>query len=284
MLPVSATPESRLRLQYAQEIAAVCLPSLYDEIALTGSSARGIATPSSDLEINFWVQTLPDIDSRKQWMISLGTAQVIAHAAPRPDESYWVNGMYNGIEIEAGWQTFDALDIALTDLIEARTTDHKALRLAELVLSAKSLRGSGALQKWQPILRTYPSQLAPKLIEEALSDWLTVTWLSDHQASADYKDDIHRIWRIVFALNHQWEINWKYAHFSVPSLNIYPKNIANRIADMQQSHTPQSSKLMLELIEETLQCIQAQDETYSGLSETRNQCHLLLEQFTSFNS
>ena len=255
MLSANATADSQLRLKYARVIAESCPDELFTEIALTGSSARGIATRDSDIEINFWVNDLPELRSRLHWLKSCGAENIIAHTEPRPDNSYWLNGIYKDIELEAGWQTVADLDAALTDLIEARTTDHKALRLAELVLSAKNLRGSGVLEKWQAILQHYPGELSQRLIEDALSNWLTDNWREDRIAKDSFKEDIHRVWRLIFALNQQWEINWKYAHHSLASLQIYPHNISQRIWDIQQSHTQLAIPQMLALIAETLEFI-----------------------------
>ncbi|GAB5493378.1 MAG: hypothetical protein Phog2KO_35930 [Phototrophicaceae bacterium] len=252
MLDQNASVESKIRYQYAQEIANLCPENLFSEIALTGSSARGIATKNSDIEINFWVDDLPSIEERKQWIQSLGVSDIQAMTEPRPDNSYWVNAIYKGIELEAGWQTFADLEVALTELIEARTTDHKALRLAELVISAKPLRGSGTLSKWQALLATYPPLLAGKLIDDALNNCFSVDWLENQ---VNIEANSHRIWRIIFALNHQWEINWKYAEYSLENLYIYPPNIISRFEAIQQS-TPQNAvPLLLELIIDTLQLV-----------------------------
>lgn len=248
---LSPAPESLLRLQYAREIAETCPVSLFEEIALTGSSARGIATESSDIEINFWVDTLPALQSRIDWIESLRVTDIIAHTQARPDNSYWINANYKGIELEAGWQTFADLDTALTELIEACTTDHKTLRLAELILSAKHLRGAGTIEKWQSKLQHYPAELSQKLIESALTDWLTDNRLSENS----HKDNLHRIWRIIFAHNHQWEINWKYASHSMGNLQIYPKNFPERIWDIQHTDKASAQKIMFELIADTLELI-----------------------------
>lgn len=252
---ITPTSESLHRLKYAREIAELCPESLFNQIALTGSSARGIATESSDIEINFWVDTLPDRQSRVDWIASLGVTDIVAHSEARPDNSYWINGNYKGIELEGGWQTFADLEIALTELIEARTTNHKALRLAELILSAKHLRGIGTLEKWQSKLQHYPEELSQKLIESALTNWLDDNWREHRISENSHKEDIHRIWRIIFALNHQWEVNWKYASHNIPNLQIYPKKILERIWDINKSNSTSSQKITLELIADILELI-----------------------------
>ena len=274
MLDKNASPESKIRYQYAQEIAELCPETLFDEIALTGSSSRGIATVESDIEINFWVHQLPSAEERKEWVQSLGVNNIQAMTAPRPDNSYWVNAVYKGIELEAGWQTFADLDSALTELIEARTTEHQALRLAELVISAKPLRGSGTLENWQALLVTYPTLLADKLIDDALKDWFSIDWLENHLTQPKFKADSHRIWRIIFALNHQWEINWKYAHHSLENLDTCPENIIMRLDAIQQSTPQDAVVIVLELIVDTLQLIKTNKRHYENAL-------ILIDLFTS---
>lgn len=201
------------------------------------------------------MDNLPDLQSRIDWIASLGVMDIIAHTEPRPDNSYWINGIYKGIELEAGWQTFADLEIALTELIEARTTNHKALRLAELIISAKHLRGRGILEKWQSKLQHYPEGLSQKLIESALTNWLDDNWREHRISENSHKEDIHRIWRIIFALNHQWEVNWKYASHSIPNLQIYPKKILERIWDINEVDSISSQKMTLELIADTIELI-----------------------------
>jgi hypothetical protein len=228
------TQASILRLYHAQTIAAACPQIRFTEIALTGSSARGIANDESDIEINFWIEALPDREGRSNWLKALGVENIIAHTEPRPDGSIWVNGSYQGIELEAGWQTFADLEASLKELIEARTTDHKQLRLAELILSAKSLRGSGTLNYWQPILQNYPPTLADKLITEALTGWFTESWFTARNIYPETRrDDLHRVYRILFALNKRWEINWKWAYRSLSELEISPKNLSETLSAME---------------------------------------------------
>ncbi len=54
-LPSDATAASRLRLDLAQRLTDVCPAELGQEIALTGSAARGRADDFSDIELNLWV-------------------------------------------------------------------------------------------------------------------------------------------------------------------------------------------------------------------------------------
>lgn len=267
VIDTNATAESQLRLKYARMIADLCPDELFIEIALTGSSARGIATRDSDIDINFWVDDLPELRSRLHWLKECGVERIIARTDPHPDNSYWLNGIYKDIGLEAGWQSIADLEIALTQLIEARTTNHRALRLAELVLSAKNLRGSGVLEKWQATLQNYPEELSQRLIDTALTNWLSENWRAERLATDSFKEDIYRIWRLIFALNHQWEVNWKYAHHSLKSLQLHPENIVERIQDIQRNNTIDAIPDILTLITDTLELIRTNDTKSQALND-----------------
>lgn len=250
------TQASIIRLKHAQYIAAACPETLFTEIALTGSSARGLANDNSDIEINFWLDDIPSIEERSKWLKNLGLANIIAHTEPRPDGSIWINGTYQGIELEAGWQTLADLESSLNELIGANTTHHKSLRLAELILSAKSLRGSGTLNRWQPILQNYPQALSEKLITETLSTWFTETWQTTRNTNPEIiKDDLHRVYRILFALNHHWEINWKWVHHIIPHLEIAPQNLLNILVAISNLAIDEKAKMILTLIIMTLELL-----------------------------
>jgi predicted nucleotidyltransferase len=57
-LPPDATLHSHALFPLAREMTDACPPELGSEIALAGSVARGWADEHSDIELNFWLETL----------------------------------------------------------------------------------------------------------------------------------------------------------------------------------------------------------------------------------
>jgi hypothetical protein len=233
LLKPSASPESQVRYQHAQAIAAACPEDFFEEIALTGSAARGLSNPKSDFEINFWVNELPRVDLRLWWLQNIGVENLQLIAQPRRDGSQWISGDYKGIPLEAGWQTIADVEILLYSLLHGETTNHKDLRLGELFLSAKSLRGAGLLDRWQAQLRHYPPALAEKLITEVLQAWLNEEFI-----------DKENLIRLVFAINKEWEINRKWSQ-SV-ELALAPRDFFPRLASIQAQNMEGLQELLLE--------------------------------------
>ena len=233
MLKANASHESLIRYQLAQTIAAQCPEEFFLEIALTGSAARGLSHHESDFEINFWVERIPRVDLRLRWLQSIGVENLQLAAQPRRDGSQWISGSYEGIPLEAGWQTLADVENVLHALLHAETTNHKDLRLGELFLSAKSLRGGGLLSKWQERLSHYPAALGEKLIAEVLEAWLSEEFI-----------DKENLIRLVFAINQQWEINRKWTQ--TVELALAPNDFFPRLASIQPEDIESLQSLLLE--------------------------------------
>jgi hypothetical protein len=48
-----------------------------------------MADPYSDLELNFWAETLPSIEERAAWLRGLGATNVSVDLEPRADGTRW---------------------------------------------------------------------------------------------------------------------------------------------------------------------------------------------------
>jgi hypothetical protein len=80
-----STEASRHRLALAQALTDTCPPKLGEEIAITGSVARGIADRYSDIEINCWVRALPEPEAWREWLRAAGATHIPEKAkAPHP--------------------------------------------------------------------------------------------------------------------------------------------------------------------------------------------------------
>lgn len=160
MLPDHATPASVTRYEMAQQIASVCPPELAEAIAVCGSTARGWSDDASDMEMNFWVETLPPLEDRVSWMEAIGVARLEMDASPHWDGSQWISGVIVGqggaIEVELGWQTFGDLAQAVARLLSGGLTERAFTFLGDLLIHALPLRPAPALEVLIDRLRAYP--------------------------------------------------------------------------------------------------------------------------------
>lgn len=210
---------SLLRYNHALKLVMTCPASLFDEVALTGASAKGIADDTSQIRISFWGKQIPLEDQRIAWLTGQGVTGIQVSSQPRMIESDLITGVYQGIPLSTTWQTADVLMGKLNMIINANTTDHGILRLADIILSAVSLRGSGVLEYWQNRLSyDYSDVLQTRLIQDSFTKW----------GRGNYSDQT-AILRAIFAINRVWEFDWPRWHYEMDKLRHLPPNFTQRL-------------------------------------------------------
>ena len=211
--PVNAASQRRADL--ARRLAQSCPPALADEIALVGSTARGLADDESDLELNLWAEAIPPLDARLNWLRSAGASDLHVEPAPRPDRSYWIGCRIDGIAVEIGWQT-----LADAERVLSASGERKAPVLADLLISAIPLRTSGRLQAWQEALRAYSDEVQRAAIQAAVERWSPPDHLRAMRRLARrgerlaltqaLLDDLDLALRLLYAVSRRWEPSRKW--------------------------------------------------------------------------
>ncbi len=213
-LPPNATQASRQRAKIAERLVETCPPDLAEDIALTGSTARGAADDDSDLELNLWAQTLPPLDQRVAWLTSAGVSDLQVEDAPRPDNSYWIKFRLDDLPVEVGWQTVDALHAQIARIRSGATLERKALTFGDVIASAIPLRGD-QVREWQIILSGYSDAVQSRIVQLAVDQWsqpnrwATARRLARHgerlTLSRQLLDDLDLALRLLYAVNRRWE-------------------------------------------------------------------------------
>lgn len=180
-LPPQATQASRIRYRLARDLAAQCPAELAQEIAATGSTSRGVAGARSDLEINFWTDTIPDaFHERPAWLAGQltwlrrldGVSDVYVDDTPIADGSVWVTFGFHGVWVEAAWQDIQTQSQLVAETLRGDVLDHERLVVADAVFHALPLCTAGALARWQQSLSVYPNGLQSRLIRTAVEGWV----------------------------------------------------------------------------------------------------------------
>jgi Domain of unknown function (DUF4037) len=242
-----AANESQLRLQLAQVMIATCPVAWRLDIALTGSTCRGWADAYSDIELNAWGERLPETDERAIWLRTLGATEIALEVEVTDDGAVWDRWRYQDIWVEAGWQSSHTLDERLRATLSGDLLDHAHLMLTEAVAHALPLRaatgdgGSGLLDAWQRRLARYPDIVRQRLIDSTLAQWdtpfIAVTrWSSVRRGQSlttteELLRDMHAVLRLLFALNNEWEPDWKWIAQLSGRLRRKPERLVERIAD-----------------------------------------------------
>jgi hypothetical protein len=246
----------------ARALAEACPPRLGREIALTGSWALGLSDEYSDLELNLWVDEMPSAAARQEWLTRVHASNVWLDNETLPDGSVWSAFSVQDIVVEAGWQTFDALEQWLDRLVAAQITDHEMLMLADALVHAVPLR-TERLGVWQSRLAHYPEQLRQRLIETTLAQWAypaTPAALARREErlrlAASLVHHAHLVLRILFALNRLWEPDWKWIDHRSQAMDIKPRALAKRLNTMfAEPDAIDAVTHLLQLIRDTLELV-----------------------------
>lgn len=221
-LPDHATPISRQLHAFAARLAESCPPALGDEIALVGSAAMGLSDAQSDLDLNLWTETIPPEAERIAWLTSCGGTAFNVQP-PRPDDSYGVACVIDGVDVGCSWQTFTQMDAYVERILAGETLDegHEWLALLASVLAqAIPLRTSGRVAAVQARLARYPDAVRERGCL-ALSRHISGV-LKSLPKAVRYRDDrgvtlqtavwIGDIVEALYPINRRWhpQSKWKY--------------------------------------------------------------------------
>lgn len=264
----SASEDSRIRRVIASDLGAALAEKGNCEACITGSVARGVADRFSDIELRLLVDDLAAPAMYEQQLRSAG-------AVVDPVSASW-NGMittkswYRGVFIEAAWQTWQGLVQSLEPVLSAQTSDHWALVEAWHMHHALPLRASPQLQGWQRRLATYSAALQPLLVECATAMWSQPHWypLSPINMwplayrnvtmglSGKLTQEVEPVLRLLFAINQQWEPDYKWLAFERERLRLTLPNLHDRVNAIFQADAPtESVRRCLQLIADVLELV-----------------------------
>lgn len=278
-LPEGATEKSRSLYGRARELVGTCPDDLARSVALTGSTSRGIADRFSDIELNLWVTSRPQPQLWRSWLEAAGAEHVQPDLGPIDEDGWsWTTFRYRGTWVEMGLAEVAQQEDLFSHILAGEVTDHARLGLASMVERAVVLRDDGFLDRLQERLRSYPPNLAGKIVASNTEVWsdphvppvrLALAERGDRMALAlRITWDIQNVLCILFALNQTWEPDWKWTAFETERLRIKPENVGeriNRVFTLTDPH--QSVKDDFRLILDTLDLVPDQHNV-SGARES----------------
>ncbi len=274
-LPADATEGSRKRFELARRLVERCPKELGREIAVTGSVSRGLADEDSDIELNFWVERSPPAEAREGWLREVGATDIVLDENPGPDGTIWTKCRYLSIRVEPGWQTIASQQTLLRDILAGDVLDHVLLIGADMVAQAVPLRTNGMLARWQEQLADYPDVLQRRLIESTANAWgppPPFRWALARRGERFVLAqrlvwDLQVMLRILFALNRQWQPEWKWLRSTTRALNAKPPRLLERIDDvLSMSDLEHSLETCIELFLDILRLVPPQVEVSRALA------------------
>jgi 8-oxo-dGTP pyrophosphatase MutT (NUDIX family) len=264
VLPPHASPASRDRLMLARELAACCPSELGRVIALAGSASRGLADSLSDIEINCWVDRMPESGAWIPWLQAAGAGDIYPLAGPMlADGSSWTGCRYRGIWVEIGWNQIDAFDVLIGRLERGEEQDEQCLRVGSFVQAAAPVKDPATLAGWQERLRRYPDALQIRIIRAN-----TAAWSDPHTAPVRWalvarderlglatrlRWDLGNVLDILSAINRRWPQDWKWTDERALDFAIKPERVSERInAIVTLTDPAESVRACFRLILDTL--------------------------------
>ncbi|MBW9159109.1 DUF4037 domain-containing protein [Clostridium tagluense] len=255
--------ECEARIKLAREIASKCSIEYGREIIIVGSVSRNLADEDSDIEIEFLVDNLISEENMINWIKQIGGKDIHPYGVPLWDGSVWIIFKYKNYWIESGWQTISNMKNNINSIIEGKVITHDKLILASVLKDAIFIRGNGILSDLQGQLNLYPKELQKDIIANTIEPWTMGLAIDVRKMLSKREDkipflqrmipDVQKILRILYAINRQWEPDWKWTKYIISNLEIKPENLKERIDSIICiKDTKENLKNCFELIKDTL--------------------------------
>lgn len=238
------------------ELAVRALPSVVEEVVLTGSVSRGVADELSDVEMLVVTSRALEREECFEHARSMGLIDLDSWGAP-PAPAQHVFGYRSGTPFELIWWP---RAYAEARVAEAHAGAEGAT--ADALVHGAPLRTRGLLAAWQEQLRTYPPEVAVARIESAALRWggfapagvLTLARDGDRVALSEWLiDAATRVLAVVFAINGMWQPTTKRLSARLAPLAVQPDQLAERLARTLALSDPRDAlRSMTELQLETV--------------------------------
>ncbi len=249
MLPQNASLHSERLFRHAKDFLKTCPPALFEEVAVSGSVARGIADQYSDCEVAFWSESLLPVDDYKTWLESLGNNVKLMRETPVGNTALYLEYDIDGVKLGTIWETWNHLDAVLTALkanrLPSRETDN--WMLFHLIPMGDAPR----LKAYQSSVAEYPDTLRHHIIEERLSAWRWLIGVSDvfigePVARRGQLYDLRRrqllslrdIFFMLFAYNRLWLPEAKWYAEEAKRMTHKPANLVERMDTLLTERDP----------------------------------------------
>jgi len=258
------TEASRALYAVASRAVQHCPAELGQEIALTGSAGWGVADESSDIDLTIWVEEIPPDPAIAGWLQQIGAAHIEPDATAGRETELNMICQLNQIWMEVSFYTVTEYEATLAAILAGEISERTRLIHAWNIVWATPLRTQGRLATWQRKLSTYPDALQERIITTTVSFWryphrVEMLWTLarrrallglDEWLSADLQDGL----RILFAINRQWEPDWKNLDAASRLLTSTPKELVPRVNAILSAMDPErrvalAQQLILDILE-----------------------------------
>jgi hypothetical protein len=230
------------------EAIAQALPSVAEEVVLTGSVSRGVADDVSDIEMLIVTTEQLELAECFEHARRIGFERLDTWGV-QGTEANRVFGYLEGVPVETIWWSRDFAEASVDAIVNGQPSG-----TAEALANGVALRTVGLLEDWQARLRVYPDDVAAARIEDAALPWggfhgsgmLTLARPGDRLQLVEWLlDACLRVLQIVYALNRVWPPTTKRLEDRVGELAVKPERLAERIEKVLTEPDPTRAMIVL---------------------------------------
>ena len=242
-----ATDRTRELRALAERIAAA-LPSVVEEVVITGSVSRGVADDVSDIEMLLVTSEPLELDECFEHARRAGLAGLDTWGL-QGAETKRVFGYRERVPIELVWWSRDFAEASVAAILAGEPSGS-----GDALANGVALRSAGLLDEWKNRLSEYPDELAAERIEDAAltwggfapEGWLTVIRPGERLALVELiYDDAIRVLSIVYAMNRVWPPTTKRLAARLDELSVKPDRLAERIEEALTEANPARAALVM---------------------------------------
>jgi hypothetical protein len=274
------TEASRALYEVACHIVKQLPEELSEEIALMGSAGWGHADESSDVDLAIWVERLPPLVAITGWLEQIGATHIRRDDEDTTENQLRVICQITHVWVELDFHTRLEYEKTLSQVVTGTTIARGQVIHGWNVVWATPLRTQGLLAKWQQQLSEYPDGMRDRLIAASSSFWryphrVEMLWTLAHRQallgldewlSADLQDAL----RILFAINRQWEPDWKNLGAACHLLTRTPDRLVERVNDiLLATHAKMRVALAQRLILDILELVPGQYDVSEAVANIR---------------
>lgn len=211
---------------------------------VSGSTVEELVDERSDVDMSVVLAGLPALERLQQACRDAGSAGWEWTAGDAAEGSFVVSFKLDGVEVQIGYSTHDALQEHLDELLVRHNPDTPLHKLAEGILKAEPLIDGTTLERCQQQLQAFPEPLRRAMVEHALKTPLpwraisqiihrdTVLWCRDLQVDACY-----RLLLALCGLNRRYHTRFqvKRVHKLAAGLTMAPPRLADRLDALLQA-------------------------------------------------
>lgn len=205
---------------------------------VSGSTVEELVDERSDVDMSVVLASLPAPERLQQACRDAGSAGWEWTVGDAAEGSFVVSFKLDGVEVQIGYSTHDALEAHLDDLLVQHDPDTPLHKLAEGILKAEPLIDAATLERIQQRLQAFPEPLRRAMVGHALKTpmpWRaisqiihrdTVLWCRDLQVDACY-----RLLLALCGVNRRYHTRFqvKRVHKLAAALAVAPPRLADRI-------------------------------------------------------